>query len=147
MSSLEIGYLVELADGRRGIVKFIGQPHFAAGDWIGVELEDDSGKNDGSVQGERYFECAMGKGMFLRPSVVTVLEQQPAPVPKPAARKLSRPSSAIVPGVGRRVSSVVDSATSKRSSMNATSPSPAGMRRPSSMLRVSLNLNLLKGRY
>lgn len=138
MSAIEIGQHVELADGRHAVVKFFGQPHFAAGDWIGVELEDDSGKNDGSVQGERYFDCPMGKGMFLRPSVVTVLEQQPAPVPKPAARRPSKPASATVPNAaGRRMSSVMDSATSKRSSINASSPTPA-TRRPSSMLRVSL---------
>ncbi|CAK7209532.1 hypothetical protein SCUCBS95973_000472 [Sporothrix curviconia] len=68
-----VGHIVQLQDGTRGIIRFAGQPHFAPGDWVGVELESAIGKNDGSVQGERYFDCAMGHGMFLRPRAVTVI--------------------------------------------------------------------------
>lgn len=138
MSDVKVGQTVELSDGRSAIVRFVGQPHFAAGDWIGVELEDASGKNDGSVQGERYFDCEMGRGMFLRPTAVRVVEQ---PVPKPvAARKVSRPSSVVGPGAaGRRPSSVQDAAAARRQSINAPSPSPATRgSRPSSMLRVGV---------
>ncbi|TVY55676.1 Dynactin, 150 kDa isoform [Lachnellula cervina] len=139
MSDVRIGQTVELADGRSAIVRFVGQPHFAAGDWIGVELEDNSGKNDGSIQGERYFDCEMGRGMFLRPPAVRIIEQ-PATVPKPApvvARKVSRPSSVAGQGaLGRRASTVQDIAAGKRQSMNAASPTPASRgSRPSSMLR------------
>ena len=63
MSDVAIGQTVQvLADGRLATVRYVGQPHFAAGDWVGIELGDESGKNDGSVQGERYFECDMGSG-------------------------------------------------------------------------------------
>ncbi|CAK7265598.1 hypothetical protein SEPCBS119000_001595 [Sporothrix epigloea] len=68
-----VGHIVRLQDGTRGIIRFAGQPHFAPGDWVGVELESSTGKNDGSVQGERYFDCKMGHGMFLRPRAVTVI--------------------------------------------------------------------------
>jgi len=139
MSDLKIGQTVELSDGRIAVVRFVGQLHFAAGDWIGVELEDSSGKNDGSVQGERYFDCEMGKGMFMRPTTVRVLDQ-PAVAPKPApTRKVSRPSSVVSQGaLGRRSSTVQDAAANKRQSMNAASPSPVTRgSRPSSMLRVS----------
>ena len=68
-----MGHIVRLQDGTCGIIRFAGQPHFAPGDWVGVELETSTGKNDGSVQGERYFDCKMGHGMFLRPRAVTVI--------------------------------------------------------------------------
>ncbi|TVY81003.1 Dynactin [Lachnellula suecica] len=137
MADLRIGQTVQLADGRIAVVRFVGQPHFATGEWIGVELEDASGKNDGSVQGERYFDCEMGRGMFLRPAAVHVIEQ-PASVPKPApTRKVSRRSSVVGPGgMARRASTVQDAAANKRQSMNAASPSPVTRgSRPSSMLR------------
>jgi dynactin 1 len=143
MSELAIGQTVELVDGRFGTVRFVGQPHFAAGDWVGVELDDDSGKNDGSVQGERYFECEMGRGMFLRPTALTVIDR-PTPVLKSAngpvaMRKTARSSSVVSSGLGRRMSSVPDAAAGKRISMNAASPSPATRgSRPSSTIRVCL---------
>ena len=145
MSELAVGQTVELADGRIAVVRFIGQPHFATGDWVGVELEDDSGKNDGSVQGERYFDCQMGRGMFLRPAAVMVIAQ-PAPLPPTdsgTARRVGRPSSAVLPAPGKRLSSVPDAGVGKRMSMNAASPSPASRMsrpnsRPSSLLRVCL---------
>ena len=145
MSELVVGQTVELSDGRIAVIRFMGQPHFATGDWIGVELEDDSGKNDGSVQGERYFDCRMGQGMFLRPAAVTVIAQ-PAPVARVdngTSRRVGRPSSAVLPAAGKRLSSVPDTGVGKRMSMNAASPSPAVRvsrpnSRPSSLLRVRL---------
>ena len=133
MSDLAIGQTVELADGRIAVVRYIGQPHFAAGEWVGVELEDDSGKNDGSVQGERYFDCEMGRGMFVRPAAATIISQ-PAPVPKPATKKPVRPQSTMAP-VRQRLS-LADGAVGKRMSMNSASPSPATRARPGSILRV-----------
>ncbi len=57
-----------------GTVRFIGNTQFASGTWIGVELDQPLGKNDGSVQGQSYFHCSMLHGIFVREAHV-----QPAP--------------------------------------------------------------------
>ncbi|XP_044257426.1 kinesin-like protein KIF13A isoform X2 [Tribolium madens] len=49
-----------------GVVAYIGGTEFASGTWIGVELDAPKGKNDGSVQGVRYFSCRPKYGMFVR---------------------------------------------------------------------------------
>lgn len=36
-----------------GTVRYIGTTEFANGEWVGVELDDPRGKNDGSVNGKR----------------------------------------------------------------------------------------------
>lgn len=139
MAELAIGQTVELNDGRPATIRFIGQTEFAPGEWIGVELEDNGGKNDGSVKGERYFDCEMGRGMFVRLAAITAIIDQPAPAAKPAVKKAARPSSVTGPGLGKRLSGAPDPAAGKRMSMNAASPSPAARgSRPSSMLRVSM---------
>jgi len=139
MSELSVGQTVQLSDGRIAIVRYVGQTEFAAGDWIGVELEGYDGKNDGSVQGERYFDCEMNRGMFLRPAAATIIAQ-PEIAPKaasgPAVRKSARPSSVGGAHLNRRPSGVPDTAAGKRMSMNAASPSPATRSRPSSTIRV-----------
>ena len=130
LSEFEVGQVVALQDGRVATVRFVGDTHFAPGDWIGVELEDNSGKNDGAVQGQRYFDCGPGRGMFIRPTVASVMEQQPTPRPvrkmtglaNGAATK-SRPSS-VSSGLGAtRRQSVLD-LTAKRQSINGGSPTP-----------------------
>jgi dynactin 1 len=149
MAELAIGQTVELNDGRTASIRFIGQTEFAPGEWIGVELEDNGGKNDGSVKGERYFECEMGRGMFVRLAAITAILDQPPPAAKPAAiKKAARPSSVTGPVAGRRSSVAPDPAAGKRMSMNAASPSPAARgSRPSSMLRVSIQRSTLKNQF
>lgn len=43
---------------------------FAAGDWIGIELDQPEGKNDGSVNGVRYFDCQENHGLFVKKAQV-----------------------------------------------------------------------------
>ncbi|KKY38169.1 putative dynactin [Diaporthe ampelina] len=63
MGDLAAGQVIRLADGRNAVIRFVGETTFAPGLWVGVELDDGTGKNDGSVQGERYFDCVMGNGI------------------------------------------------------------------------------------
>ncbi|KAI1118045.1 dynactin [Nemania sp. NC0429] len=137
MSDIAIGQYILLSDGRNATVRFVGQTHFAVGDWVGVELEDDSGKNDGAVQGERYFDCLPGRGMFVRPTTITILQAAPPPPPKAAApvRKASRPSNALSGGPARPAS-LNDPMMGKRMSLNAPSPSPVPRSRQSSIARA-----------
>ncbi|XP_023229484.1 CAP-Gly domain-containing linker protein 4-like [Centruroides sculpturatus] len=53
-------------------VRYIGNVEFASGIWLGVELRKPKGKNDGSVQGHRYFSCKPNHGLMVRPNRVTV---------------------------------------------------------------------------
>ena len=71
-TGLAIGSRVRLlpeSDARRGTVSFTGLvPEIPGiGAWIGVTLDEPTGKNDGSVKGKRYFECGSNCGVFVRP--------------------------------------------------------------------------------
>ncbi|MCJ1250640.1 hypothetical protein MMC30_007868 [Trapelia coarctata] len=134
LSNFEVGQTVELQDGRIATVRFVGNTHFAAGDWIGVELDDTSGKNDGSVQGQRYFDCEPGRGMFLRPATATVIDQ-PTPRPIKKTNGVAARSRQSVVGIGTlKRQSVLDSSVNKRQSINRGSPTPSGKSTNSSLL-------------
>ncbi|KXJ89622.1 dynactin [Microdochium bolleyi] len=134
MSDLQVGQTVRLNDGRTAVVRFVGPTLFAPSEWVGVELDDDTGKNDGAVQGERYFDCPPGRGMFIRPTAVASIQAAPVAAKAVPARKPSRASS-VVPGSGRQ-SAVNDPSMNKRMSLNAPSPSPVPRTsRPSSIAR------------
>ncbi|KAH9383063.1 hypothetical protein HPB48_023785 [Haemaphysalis longicornis] len=55
-----------------GVIRYIGPVHFEEGTWLGVELRGPTGRNDGSVQGRRYFTCKPNHGLIVRPNKVTV---------------------------------------------------------------------------
>ena len=127
LSEFEVGQTVEVQDGRIAIVQFIGSTDFAAGDWIGVVLDDATGKNDGSVKGQRYFTCNPGHGMFVRPSAASIIDQ-PTPKAKAPPRlngtaAKGRPLSVNADKLRRQ--SVLDPGTTKRRSINAASPTPS----------------------
>ncbi|XP_037615356.1 dynactin subunit 1-like isoform X4 [Sebastes umbrosus] len=71
----KIGSIVEVTGkGQRGTVAYIGATLFASGKWVGVILDDAKGKNDGTVQGKRYFTCEENHGIFVRQSQLQVVE-------------------------------------------------------------------------
>jgi hypothetical protein len=133
MAELTIGSVIALTDGRQATVRFIGATSFADGEWIGVELTDDTGKNDGSVQGERYFDCEPGFGMFVRPTAVASVIERPVRTAKPAAKQpagtapsqsRSRAQSGISGAPGLKRPGSISSMNPKRNSASS-SPTPA----------------------
>ncbi|XP_069578637.1 dynactin subunit 1-like isoform X2 [Brachyistius frenatus] len=71
----KIGSTVEVTGkGQRGTVAYIGATLFASGKWVGVILDEPKGKNDGTVQGKRYFACEDNYGIFVRQSQLQVVE-------------------------------------------------------------------------
>ncbi|KAL4236501.1 CAP-Gly domain-containing linker protein 4 [Mactra antiquata] len=68
---LEVGMSV-FCNNELGTVRYIGTTEFGEGIWVGVELRTAKGKNDGSVQGKRYFSCRNDHGLIVRPNKITV---------------------------------------------------------------------------
>lgn len=144
MADLSPGQVITLTDGRQATVRFVGTTHFAAGDWVGIELDNATGKNDGAVQGERYFDCEPGYGMFVRPPAIAAIVDRPDPkqTAKPSGNtpNRGRAQTGISAGsMGLKKPGTLPSSNMKRNSASAASPSPApkvGAQRTS--LRVRL---------
>ena len=56
------------------LFRYLGPTDFAKGEWAGIELEAPIGKNDGSVDGKKYFECAANFGLFAPLHKVDILK-------------------------------------------------------------------------
>ncbi|XP_024133535.1 CAP-Gly domain-containing linker protein 3 [Oryzias melastigma] len=69
-TNVEVGDQVLVAGQKNGIVRFYGKTDFAPGYWFGIELDQPTGKHDGSVFGVRYFSCLPKYGVFAPPSRV-----------------------------------------------------------------------------
>lgn len=72
-----IGERVQLK-GQPGTVRYVGRTDFAPGEWVGLEFDTPTGKNNGTVQGKEYFQCTHpgNYGVFVRP---TLLESKSPP--------------------------------------------------------------------
>ncbi|GAA97054.1 hypothetical protein E5Q_03729 [Mixia osmundae IAM 14324] len=98
--ALSIGDSVR-ALGYEGILRYIGTVDFKPGQWAGLELAPGftgKGKNDGSVQGTRYFECSPLCGIFV-PAAKVVAAMAPPPVPVSPIRKTvkAKPRMSVAP--------------------------------------------------
>ncbi|XP_069016836.1 dynactin subunit 1 isoform X3 [Embiotoca jacksoni] len=72
---VKVGSLVEvIGKGQRGTVAYIGNTLFASGKWVGIILDEAKGKNDGTVQGKRYFTCEENRGIFVRQSQIQLVD-------------------------------------------------------------------------
>ncbi|XP_035829126.1 CAP-Gly domain-containing linker protein 3 [Aplysia californica] len=61
---LEPGVTV-LCNNELGVIRYMGPTEFGEGTWLGIELRKPKGKNDGSVQGKRYFTCPDNCGLLI----------------------------------------------------------------------------------
>ena len=66
-----------------GVVKFVGRTEFAPGKWIEIQLAESMGKNNGSVQGKKYFMCPDNCGLFVCQNQVLMLAGMLDNVPEP----------------------------------------------------------------
>ncbi|KAJ6239758.1 ras guanine nucleotide exchange factor i-related [Anaeramoeba flamelloides] len=54
-----------IINGKPGVIKFIGKTNFGEGDWVGCELNEPEGNNNGTIEGTKYFECKPKHGVFI----------------------------------------------------------------------------------
>ncbi|OMJ08421.1 Dynactin [Smittium culicis] len=143
-SKIRLGQTV-IAQEKQGVIRFIGDTKFAAGTWVGVELSDSTGKNDGSVQGVRYFDVPKNHGLFVRPSQLKLdLNSTPSnPDASVSSSKLqpSRISSAL----GKHpISKPLNDARRISTSISRSPSSRISSPTPSNVGRISRN-SIVKG--
>ncbi|KRY14732.1 CAP-Gly domain-containing linker protein 1 [Trichinella patagoniensis] len=73
-----------------GRIAFVGDTKFGPGEWAGVVLDEPVGKNNGSVAGVMYFQCAPNYGLFCR---LSKLSKQPVVIQQPDAASAFRDES------------------------------------------------------
>ncbi|OWB65771.1 hypothetical protein B5S30_g1102 [[Candida] boidinii] len=95
MVQFNIGDRVKLKNNNSGIIRFIGTTSFQAGEWIGIELDVAAGKNDGSINSVRYFQCEDNFGIFARPTMVSLLDDNNLISPSSSSLSNSRPHSSL----------------------------------------------------
>lgn len=77
-NSIQVGdrcRTINISGERRGQVKYVGKiPSLDDGQkfWVGIEFDEPVGKNDGSLDGVRYFSAKAGYGSFVPPNKVEV---------------------------------------------------------------------------
>lgn len=108
-ATLSIGDRVIVSSGlgsRIGVLQYMGETKFATGTWCGVQLDEASGKNNGTVDGHSYFECPDKFGVFVPIAKVTL---------SPSCRKarLSRSNSKESINSNITVGSMTSTATSR----------------------------------
>ena len=74
-----IGDRVLINHNKKGTLRFFGRTDFQDGLWTGVELDEPTGRNNGSVGRYRYFSCRPKHGIFCPPSKLVPLRDSISP--------------------------------------------------------------------
>jgi len=106
-----------------GIVKFVGTTDFAPGKWIGIQLGEPKGKNNGSVQGKQYFTCPDSCGLFVRQNQIVMLDGVHPTKSDSRIPSLSKRSPRTSPAQLKKSTTVAGDA-----SKTATPSAPASMK-------------------
>ncbi|XP_050676576.1 dynactin subunit 1 isoform X2 [Leptidea sinapis] len=130
---LKIGQRVAVvAKDVKGTVAYVGYPTFASGKWIGINLDEPKGKNNGTVRGHFYFECEENCGMFVRQTQLQLLDADDNPMETPMSASMEdvkptapnrRLSSITVAQRSRPTTSRTSLASSRQSLASFLSPS------------------------
>ncbi|KAH8298303.1 hypothetical protein KR018_001927, partial [Drosophila ironensis] len=100
-----IGQQIWVGGLRPGKIAFIGETHFAPGEWAGICLDEPNGKNDGCVSGKRYFQCEPKCGIFSRLTRLTTYPMSGAHTPtSPLAKNSPDRSRTVSPTASLRSS-------------------------------------------
>eukprot|EP01063_Lacrimia_lanifica_P018719 TRINITY_DN2562_c0_g1_i1.p1 TRINITY_DN2562_c0_g1~~TRINITY_DN2562_c0_g1_i1.p1 ORF type:complete len:1256 (+),score=483.45 TRINITY_DN2562_c0_g1_i1:61-3828(+) len=111
----------DTAGGRKvGVARFVGTTYFAPGNWVGIELDGAEGKNDGSVQDRRYFQCPPKHGIFVKLEQCKALSRAPPPQ-TPRDRRAVEEGRPVAAPVTQRVTPSPE-AVSPPASTSASSP-------------------------
>nr|XP_040051431.1 CAP-Gly domain-containing linker protein 1 isoform X6 [Gasterosteus aculeatus aculeatus] len=135
--SFQVGDRVWVNGNKPGHIRFLGDAQFAPGQWAGIVLDEPIGKNDGSVAGVRYFQCEALRGIFTRPSKLSLTEgeangTQTAP---PSRAASPTPSVGSVSSQTPATKSTLPSTTTAtKKASSATPAAPAAPAAPSSNL-------------
>ncbi len=95
-----------------GVLRFYGETLFAEGVWCGVELDQPVGKNNGSIQGIRYFTCNNNHGVFIPVQRVELDMSR-----RSRSRPNSQPSSRATSMERRDVPSTTSTSNAKTAAM------------------------------
>eukprot|EP00358_Blepharisma_japonicum_P002223 CAMPEP_0202947108 /NCGR_PEP_ID=MMETSP1395-20130829/10723_1 /ASSEMBLY_ACC=CAM_ASM_000871 /TAXON_ID=5961 /ORGANISM="Blepharisma japonicum, Strain Stock R1072" /LENGTH=217 /DNA_ID=CAMNT_0049648133 /DNA_START=59 /DNA_END=712 /DNA_ORIENTATION=+ len=74
IEGIQVGNRCKINPGdKRGTVRYVGKiPEAQPGYWVGIELDEPLGKNDGCVKETRYFQTEKNHGIFVRPNSVEI---------------------------------------------------------------------------
>ncbi|XP_047242258.1 dynactin subunit 1-like isoform X1 [Girardinichthys multiradiatus] len=139
----KIGSSVEVTGkGQRGTVAYIGATLFASGKWVGIILDEPKGKNDGTVQGKRYFTCEENHGIFVRPSQIQVIEEgSPATSPETpessSAKTLKQKDIPETPRTTKQTPANIKKSSTRRSAKWSTPCLTPATSLPSLLIRPS----------
>ncbi|XP_053328511.1 CAP-Gly domain-containing linker protein 1 isoform X9 [Spea bombifrons] len=95
VDDFRVGERVWVNGNKPGFIQFLGETQFAPGQWAGIVLDEQIGKNDGAVAGVRYFQCEALRGIFTRPSKLSrkPLEDESNGTQSAAATRATSPTS------------------------------------------------------
>ena len=136
LDKFNVGDRVFVGGTKPGHIRFLGKTQFADGEWIGCELDQPLGKNNGTVQGVSYFTCSPNHGIFVNPSKVST-KQMSVGLGAPtlsSQSKISKPQSpskvTSSPGVERKRATIGRTFPSGSSPTKVTVSSPRSVSSP-----------------